>query len=193
MRFLIIFIFLFSNSLANEVPNIKNIVINKEFKTYDNIAFLDVNEKMIRLKDYKGSVVLLNFWATWCAPCKEEMPSLDALKINPNFDNLEILPINIGKDSLYKSEKFFIKKDNFTNTFMFIGRIIIDKGIRELIEAIKIVKNYDKNINFIFLGKFDKNNPKSMNEFVFNKFITDYGITHYKFTDNIDNFNSLEL
>ena len=107
MRFLIIFIFLFSNSLANEVPNIKNIVINKEFKTYDNIAFLDVNEKMIRLKDYKGSVVLLNFWATWCAPCKEEMPSLDALKINPNFDNLEILPINIGKDSLYKSEKFF--------------------------------------------------------------------------------------
>ena len=107
MRFLIIFIFLFSNSLANEAPNIKNIVINKELKTYDNIAFLDVDEKMIRLKDYKGSLVLLNFWATWCAPCKEEMPSLDALKTNPNFDNIEILPINIGKDSLNKSEKFF--------------------------------------------------------------------------------------
>jgi len=107
MRFLIIFIFLFSNSLANEAPNIKNIVINKELKTYDNIAFLDVDEKMIRLKDYKGSLVLLNFWATWCAPCKEEMPSLDALKTNPNFDNIEILPINIGKDSLNKSKKFF--------------------------------------------------------------------------------------
>ena len=107
MRFLILFIFLFSNSLANEVPNIKNIVINKELKTYDNITFLDVNEKMIRLKDYKGSLVLLNFWATWCAPCKEEMPSLDALKINPNFDNIEILPINIGKDNLIRSEKFF--------------------------------------------------------------------------------------
>jgi thiol-disulfide isomerase/thioredoxin len=107
MRFLILFIFLFSNSLANEVPNIKNIVINKELKTYDNITFLDVNEKMIRLKDYKGSLVLLNFWATWCAPCKEEMPSLDALKINPNFDNIEILPINIGKDNLNKSENFF--------------------------------------------------------------------------------------
>ena len=107
MRFLILFIFLISNSLANEVPNIKNIVINKELKTYDNITFLDVNEKMIRLKDYKGSLVLLNFWATWCAPCKEEMPSLDALKINPNFDNIEILPINIGKDNLNKSENFF--------------------------------------------------------------------------------------
>ena len=107
MRFLILFIFIISNSLANEAPNIKNIVINKELKTYDNIDFLDVNEKMISLKDYKGSLVLLNFWATWCAPCKEEMPSLDDLKINSNFDNIEILPINIGKDSLKKSEKFF--------------------------------------------------------------------------------------
>ena len=49
----------------------------------------------------------MNFWATWCAPCKEEMPSLDALKKNPNFDNIEIFPVNIGKDNLKKSEKFF--------------------------------------------------------------------------------------
>ena len=107
MKFLILFIFLITNSLANEVPNIKNIVINKELKTYDNIAFLDVNKKLIELKDYKGSLVLLNFWATWCAPCKEEMPSLDALKKNLNFDNIKIIPINIGKDSLKKAEKFF--------------------------------------------------------------------------------------
>ena len=107
MRFLIIFIFFISNVLADEIPNIKNIVINKELKTYDNITFLDSKEKLIRLSDYRGYLVLLNFWATWCAPCKEEMPSLDALKINPNFDNIEILPINIGKDNLNKSENFF--------------------------------------------------------------------------------------
>ena len=107
MRFLILFIFLISNSLANEAPNIKNVIINKELKTYDNIAFLDVNEKMIKLTDYKGSLVLLNFWATWCAPCKEEMPSLDALKKNPNLSNIKIFPINIGKDNLKKSKKFF--------------------------------------------------------------------------------------
>ena len=107
MRFLIIFTFLISNVLANEVPNIKNIVVNKESKIYDNITFLDSNKKIIKLTDYRGNLILLNFWATWCAPCKEEMPSLDALKINPNLDNIKIFPINIGKDNLKKSNKFF--------------------------------------------------------------------------------------
>ena len=50
---------------------------------------------------------MLNFWATWCSPCKEEMPSLDRLKINSNLDNLEIFPINIGKENLKKSQNFF--------------------------------------------------------------------------------------
>ena len=107
MRFLIIFIFLISNTLASDVPNIKNIVIQKELKTYDNITFLDINKKTINLIDYKGSLILLNFWASWCGPCKEEMPSLDALKKVPNLSNIEIFPINIGKDNLKKTKEFF--------------------------------------------------------------------------------------
>ena len=107
MRILIIFIFFISSTMADEAPSIKNIVINKELKTYDNIAFLDMNEKIIKLSDYKGSLVLLNFWATWCAPCKEEMPSLDALKANSDLSEINIFPINIGKDNSEKSKKFF--------------------------------------------------------------------------------------
>ena len=107
MKFLIIFIFFISNTLASEIPNIKNIVVNKEFKTYDNITFLDSNKKTIKLNDYRGKLVLLNFWAPWCAPCKEEMPSLDFLKVNPKLKNIEIFPINIGKDNLKKSNQFF--------------------------------------------------------------------------------------
>ena len=108
MKFLIIFIFFISNVLANEVPNIKNIVINKELKIYDNLTFLDSNNKIIKLSDYKGKLILLNFWATWCAPCKEEMPSLDTLNVNPNLNNVKIFPINIGKDNLAKAQNFFV-------------------------------------------------------------------------------------
>ena len=107
MRLLIIFILMLSNSFASDVSDIKNLVINKELKSYSDITFLDIKNKELNLNDYKGNLVILNFWATWCAPCKDEMPSLDLLTENPNLDNLKIFPINIGKDSNQKSLTFF--------------------------------------------------------------------------------------
>ena len=79
MRFLVIFIILISNTYANETLNIKNLIINKELKEYTNLTVLDDQNNQINLSDYKGNILLLNFWATWCAPCKEEMPSLDSV------------------------------------------------------------------------------------------------------------------
>ena len=107
MRFLIIFIFLITNSLANEVNDIKNLVINEKLKKYDELTFLDDKNNLLNINDYKGNLILLNFWATWCAPCKKEMPSLDLLQTNKNLSNLKIFPINIGQDNLKKSLKFF--------------------------------------------------------------------------------------
>ena len=100
MRFLIIFIFLISNSFANEIKDIKNLVINKELKKYDELTFLDDKNNQLNLNDYKGNLILLNFWATWCAPCKEEMPSLDQLQDIKDLNNLKIFPINVGQDNL---------------------------------------------------------------------------------------------
>ncbi len=107
MRFLIIFIFLITNSFANENPNIKNLIITKQPKKYDSLTFLDAQNNQVSFDDFKGNLILINFWATWCAPCKEEMPSLDLLKINPKLNNLKIFPINVGNDNLDKSKKFF--------------------------------------------------------------------------------------
>ena len=107
MRFLIIFIFLLSNSVADESINIKNLIINKELKKYDSITFLDVNNDQLDLNNYQGNLILLNFWATWCAPCKKEMPSLDLLKTHEKLNNLKIFPINVGQDDIEKTFKFF--------------------------------------------------------------------------------------
>ena len=108
MRFLIIFIFLITNVVAEELPGIKNIVIHKIPKTHDNVIFLNKNDQKININEYKGKVLLLNFWAVWCEPCKEEMPSLDKLQANPELDKIKIFPINIGKETLDKVNKFFV-------------------------------------------------------------------------------------
>ena len=107
MRFLIIFIFLISSSFASEVNDIKNLVINKELKKYDGLTFIDAKNRQFNLNDYQGILILLNFWATWCAPCKKEMPSLDLLQVNKNLNNLKIFPINVGQDNTEKAFKFF--------------------------------------------------------------------------------------
>ena len=107
MRFLIIFIFLVKNVVAEEIPGIKNIVIHKIPKTHDNVIFLDKNDQKININEYKGKVLLLNFWAVWCEPCKEEMPSLDKLQANPELDKIKIFAINIGKETLDKVNTFF--------------------------------------------------------------------------------------
>ena len=107
MRILIIFIFLISNSVANEITSIKNLVINKELKKYEDLTFFNSKKEQINLNDFKGKLILLNFWATWCAPCKEEMPSLDLLNKKANLNNLKIFPINVGQESEEKAINFF--------------------------------------------------------------------------------------
>ena len=121
MKLLTIFIYLITISWAHtaEKPDIKNLILTKNLKTYENVIFKDENQKDINLEDYKGKLLILNFWATWCAPCKEEMPSLDNLQTNIDLSNLKIFPINIGQENLAKSELFF-KKLNIENLDIYL-------------------------------------------------------------------------
>jgi len=107
MRILILFIFLITNALANELPNLKNLVVHKIPKIYDNVIFLDDKDAEINIQNLDSKLIILNFWATWCEPCKEEMPSLDRLQANKKINNLKIYPINIGKENLNKINIFF--------------------------------------------------------------------------------------
>ena len=116
MKLLTIFIYLITISagFTIEKPDIKNLVLTKNLKIYEDVIFKDANQQDIDLRNYKGKMTLLNFWATWCAPCKEEMPSLDNLQEKIGLKNLKIFPINISQESLSRTESFF-KELNIKN------------------------------------------------------------------------------
>ena len=111
MRILILFTFLITNALGNELPDLKNLVVHKNPKIYDNVIFLDDADEEINIQNLDSKLIILNFWATWCEPCKEEMPSLNRLQANQKLKNLKIYPINIGKENLNKVKSFFTELD----------------------------------------------------------------------------------
>lgn len=63
------------------------------------ITFQDEAGKTLSLTDFRGKVVLLNIWATWCPPCREEMPSLDRLNDKRGGENFEVVALSIDRDT----------------------------------------------------------------------------------------------
>lgn len=87
------------------------LVVGKEAPDF---ALTDLNEKPYRLSDFRGKVVFLNFWATWCAPCREEMPSMEVLNKNFEKDGLVILAVSIDRVTTTKDIPPFVKGLNLT-------------------------------------------------------------------------------
>jgi len=79
-----------------------------------DFALSDLNDKPYRLSDFRGKVVFLNFWATWCKPCREEMPSMEILNKNFEKDGLVILAVSIDRVTTTKEIPPFVKGLNLT-------------------------------------------------------------------------------
>ena len=122
LNYLVFFIYLISSSgsYSIERPDIKNLIIHNEKKKIEKVEFFNSKKNKVSLNDYKSNVVIINFWATWCAPCKEEMPHLNQLKSKSKFKDIEIIPINIADEELIKSKEFF-EELNINNLEIFYG------------------------------------------------------------------------
>ncbi|WIY52656.1 TlpA disulfide reductase family protein [Devosia sp. YIM 151766] len=79
-----------------------------EGRGYADMAFKDVAGKDLTIADFGGKALLVNFWASWCVPCREEMPALDEIATQYNSERFMVLPINldIGAGGLEKAQAF---------------------------------------------------------------------------------------
>lgn len=83
-----------------------------EPKAVPALTFLDGEGNELTLEDFRGKVVVLNLWATWCAPCRREMPSLDRLQAAHGGDDLHVLPLSQDRgDSLDPIRDFYAELD----------------------------------------------------------------------------------
>ena len=111
----IIFVSLSNNSYSNEHKSsineylkneLEDFELSKEKKNISNLVFNNYKEEKVSFSEFKGKVLLVNFWATWCAPCIKEMPSLDRLKYKVG-DNFDVIAISVDRDGINKVKDFF--------------------------------------------------------------------------------------
>lgn len=83
-------------------------------KSAPDFELPDLEETTVRLSDYRGKVVFLNFWATWCQPCREEMPSMEVLYQQFKRDGLVVLAVSIDRVTTAQEIPPFVKSMNLT-------------------------------------------------------------------------------
>ena len=92
---------------ALRAGTMKKLVFLSEPALVSDIEFTDPEGGQHRLSDWKGKYVLLNFWATWCAPCRKEMPGLEEIQAEFGGDTFEVVPIATGRNALPGIRRFF--------------------------------------------------------------------------------------
>ena len=86
---------------------LKKLVFAAEPIPGSSISFADPDGNEFTLSDWQGKYVLLNFWATWCAPCRKEMTGLNELQKDFGGEKFEVLPIATGRNALPGIRRFF--------------------------------------------------------------------------------------
>lgn len=121
----------------------------------------NINGEPLSLSDFKGQVILLNFWASWCGPCISEMPSIETLYKETKDSDIKIIAVNIGES--VETAGNFIKDKGYTFETLFDpdNKIATLYGVRSIPTTYII----DKNGNIVAgkLGAYEWDNDKLKN------------------------------
>ncbi|MCT9000335.1 TlpA family protein disulfide reductase [Chelativorans intermedius] len=82
-------------------------VLHERPQPVSELSFVDGDGREMSLADFRGRTILLNIWATWCVPCREEMPALDRLQAKLGSSDFEVVPLSIDRDGLPKVKAFY--------------------------------------------------------------------------------------
>ena len=112
---------------------LRKFIFSEKTEVLPKPLILDANENMVEI-GYDKDILIINFWATWCAPCKKEMPSLNSLAQNMKYEDIQIITIASGRNSKEAIDDFF-EDNNLVNLKKYRdprGRIAVKYGVTAL-------------------------------------------------------------
>jgi len=139
-------------------------VVRKSPRDFANLEFKDGAGKELSLKDWRGKVVLLNLWATWCAPCRREMPELDRLQGAMGGDNFEVVAVSIDRKGVGVVEAFLteIKTENLRIYIDQSSKVARDSEAFGMPTTILIDRNGKELGRMIGPAEWDSNQAKAL-------------------------------
>jgi thiol-disulfide isomerase/thioredoxin len=106
LLFLIFWLFIGATaSGATELP--ANFIIHSHARPVPEVGFIDAEDRPRTLADFKGKVVLLNLWATWCPPCRTEMPALDNLQGALGGPDFEVVALSLDRGGVERVRRYY--------------------------------------------------------------------------------------
>ena len=95
-----------ANSMAQNKAVLKNFITHASPQDLPDMALQMADGRAVSISDFTGDYLLVNFWATWCAPCRKEMPQLDALAQRYQASGFRVLTLSVDRGGSAKPEKF---------------------------------------------------------------------------------------
>ena len=149
---------------------------NKQTEKAPPVVLKNLKGKTVRIKDFKGKVILLNFWATWCPPCRAEIPELIKWQKEYKKQGLQIIGITYPPTNRFKVRRF-VHKNKINYSILFGSKktkalfdsgetmpftVIIDRNgdIKERIEGIIFADEFDEKIKPLLESNLEKKDTK---------------------------------